>query len=254
MHASASHSASSRQSQPSLCSRRGGWAPARSAPRRRPRSTASTHLGLRESPFDRMRQLSVSIAAASAGCIGGVLIGRTVGRPKAQEASTAPDPPHRQFCLYGLPSDEHVVSHQGFASSLSYRLRIPNWVAEHYSHSDIDAPGVDRKHSRFGPNDAVPEHFRATNADYRGSTLSRGHMAPAGAHKQSQASLDETFLLSDNIVPQELSNNGSDWLRLERWYHIKFTESPKQTARARHRLRSCTVAPLMQQRLLLSPD
>ena len=201
-----------------------------------------------------MRQLRVSIAAASAGCIGGVLIGRTVGRPKAQDASTAPDPPHRQFCLYGLPSDEHVVSHQGFASSLSYRLRIPNWVAEHYSHSDIDAPGVDRKHSRFGPNDAVPEHFRATNADYRGSTLSRGHMAPAGAHKQSQASLDETFLLSDNIVPQELSNNGSDWLRLERWYHIKFTESPKQTARARHRLRSCTVAPLMQQRLLLSPD
>ena len=68
-----------------------------------------------------------------------------------------------------------------------------------------------------GSDEAVPQPFRATNEDYRGSALSRGHMAPAGAHKQSQDGLNETFLLSSNILPQELSNNGSDWLRLERF-------------------------------------
>ena len=67
------------------------------------------------------------------------------------------------------------------------------------------------------PTKKCPRYSRASNNDYRGSSLSRGHLAPAGAHKQSQEALDETFLLSDNIVPQEMSNNGSDWLRLERW-------------------------------------
>lgn len=76
---------------------------------------------------------------------------------------------------------------------------------------------MDRKHSKFASDPDVPAAFRADNSDYRGSRLSRGHLAPAGAHKQSQAALDETFNLSANILPQELSNNGSDWLRLERF-------------------------------------
>ena len=105
----------------------------------------------------------------------------------------------------------------GYAASINYRLRIPNWVAEHLSSADADGEGVDRKHSRFVEDRGVPEAFRATNNDYRGSRLSQGHMAPAGAHRKSQAELNETFLLSDNIVPQEMSNNGSDWLRLERF-------------------------------------
>lgn len=108
-------------------------------------------------------------------------------------------------------------AHSGFCSSVNFRTRVPSWVAEHLSASSADDPAADRKHSRFRPDPSVPERFRATNEDYRGSNLSRGHLAPAGAHKESQASLDETFLLSSNIVPQELSNNGSDWLRLERW-------------------------------------
>jgi len=63
----------------------------------------------------------------------------------------------------------------------------------------------------------VPSQWRSTNVDFAGSGLSRGHLAPAGAHKTSQKALDETFLLSANIVPQDMSNNGSDWLRLERF-------------------------------------
>ncbi|EER17572.1 conserved hypothetical protein [Perkinsus marinus ATCC 50983] len=57
--------------------------------------------------------------------------------------------------------------------------------------------------------------FRASNADYWDSGWSRGHLSMAGAHKDDQNAQNDTFLLSGNIVPQDLSMNGSDWLRLE---------------------------------------
>ncbi len=37
-----------------------------------------------------------------------------------------------------------------------------------------------------------------------------------GAHKVNQKALESTFVMS-NVVPQDPSNNGSDWLRLELW-------------------------------------
>jgi hypothetical protein len=39
-------------------------------------------------------------------------------------------------------------------------------------------------------------------------------LAPAASHKQSQALMDETFLLS-NIIPQDMTVNGADWYSLE---------------------------------------
>ena len=172
-------------------------------------------------PVDTHMQRLAAAGFTAAGAVGGaaaaVLFGGASRPSKEEEPPPSPAALARRFCPYGLPSDEHVVVKQGYASSINFRLRIPNWVAEHYSRDQSDADGVDRKHSKFRADESVPADFRATNDDYRGSRLSRGHMAPAGAHKQSQEALDETFLLSANILPQELSNNGSDWLRLERW-------------------------------------
>ncbi|EOD15615.1 putative exonuclease [Emiliania huxleyi CCMP1516] len=165
--------------------------------------------------MQRLAAAGFTAAGAVGGAAAAVLVGGASRPSKEEEPS--PAALARRFCPYGLPSDEHVVVKQGYASSINFRLRIPNWVAEHYSRDQSDADGVDRKHSKFRADESVPADFRATNDDYRGSRLSRGHMAPAGAHKQSQEALDETFLLSANILPQELSNNGSDWLRLERW-------------------------------------
>mmetsp|Transcript_6243 Transcript_6243/g.20812 ORF Transcript_6243/g.20812 Transcript_6243/m.20812 type:complete len:405 (+) Transcript_6243:40-1254(+) len=167
--------------------------------------------------MQRLAAAGFTAAGAVGGAAAAVLFGGASRPSKEEEPPPSPAALARRFCPYGLPSDEHVVVKQGYASSINFRLRIPNWVAEHYSRDQSDADGVDRKHSKFRADESVPADFRATNDDYRGSRLSRGHMAPAGAHKQSQEALDETFLLSANILPQELSNNGSDWLRLERW-------------------------------------
>lgn len=68
---------------------------------------------------------------------------------------------------------------------------------------------------QFKADERVPAAFRASLDDYRGSGFSRGHLAPAGSHKTSAADMESTFLLSANIVPQELSMNGCDWYRLE---------------------------------------
>ena len=59
-------------------------------------------------------------------------------------------------------------------------------------------------------------YFSADNSDYWGSGWSRGHMAPAGDNKHCQASMSDTFYLT-NIVPQDIDNNGGYWNRLEMW-------------------------------------
>lgn len=140
--------------------------------------------------------------------------------PRAFSVEDVVEPASLHIVRHGLPSLENVRSRLGYVSSVNFRTRIPNWVAEHLTRdaeAEAASAGADRKHSRFKAEPDVPPQWRATNDDYKGSGFSRGHLAPAGAHRRSQDELDETFLLSSNIVPQELSNNGSDWLRLERF-------------------------------------
>ena len=73
----------------------------------------------------------------------------------------------RSTCRWGLPSEENVRVRSDYASSLNFRTRVPNWVAEHLTRAP-DAKGVDRKYSRFRAEDDIPEMWRATNEDYRG--------------------------------------------------------------------------------------
>lgn len=46
---------------------------------------------------------------------------------------------------------------------------------------------AERKHCKFKPDPNIPELFTAHNEDYLGSGWSRGHMAPAGDNKFSEA-------------------------------------------------------------------
>jgi DNA/RNA endonuclease G (NUC1) len=109
------------------------------------------------------------LSAAAVGGAASVLVTQQVQLKLAAERAASEPPPatatavhaptataERSFCKYGVPSDEHVTVRQGFASSISYRLRIPNWVAEHHSAADVDAEGVDRKHSRFAAECGTP--------------------------------------------------------------------------------------------------
>ena len=55
---------------------------------------------------------------------------------------------------------------------------------------------------------AIPARFRVKLADYAGSGLDRGHMAPAMNHKATQKGMDDTFYLT-NISPQVLPDTNA---------------------------------------------
>lgn len=129
----------------------------------------------------------------------------------------------------GIPSDAVVQCYGGYLASLNYERRIPNWVLEvirsdtndthraSASPSDdvSDGDDVSRAKSAFYADSSVPDAFRVGPNDYATRGLSRGHLAPAQLHKASQPEMDATFNMNANIVPQDMTLNAVDWLRLE---------------------------------------
>lgn len=113
-----------------------------------------------------------------------------------------------------LPSMENLILRESYLSSVSFRNKIPNWVAERITFESCNGK-ADRNHCVFQVDPDVPLIWSAENKDYFASGYSRGHMASAGQHKETVTAQCETFYLSGNILPQELSNNGGDWYRLE---------------------------------------
>jgi endonuclease G len=132
------------------------------------------------------------------------------------------------FLSVGLIGASLTTNPNGYLASISYRLKMPNWVAECLTPSDLHAKGsgVSRKRSSFKADPQVPENFRARLADYKAASglgLNRGHLSAASHHRASQEKMDESFLLSSNIVPQSRVMNGGDWLRLERLHQALVT-------------------------------
>uniref|UniRef100_A0A0G4G6E2 DNA/RNA non-specific endonuclease domain-containing protein n=1 Tax=Chromera velia CCMP2878 TaxID=1169474 RepID=A0A0G4G6E2_9ALVE len=115
-----------------------------------------------------------------------------------------------------LPSYENLRVRDGYMSSVNFRLRIPNWVAEKVTQETLSGE-ASRDGVRFFSDPTVPFFWNARHTDYWNSGYSRGHMATASSHKNTQKTLAETFSLSGNCLPQDMANNGSDWLMLERF-------------------------------------
>lgn len=133
----------------------------------------------------------------------------------------------------GVPSDAEVRCYGGYLSSLNYERRIPNWVLEcvesakggraPLSHEDEAEGGggggggdVTRAKSSFYADATVPDAFRVGPTAYSGAAgLSRGHLASAQFHKANQWEMDGTFNMNANVVPQDMTCNAVDWLRVE---------------------------------------
>ena len=103
---------------------------------------------------------------------------------------------------------------EGYSVGVDSRLRIPLWVQYELRPDELNGPG-DRDNSRFAPDRSLPSLAQAQLSDYRGSGFDRGHMAPAGDMKRSQAVMNESFLLS-NMSPQVgVGFNRGIWRLLE---------------------------------------
>jgi len=135
----------------------------------------------------------------------------------------APDPGPQaprisQIMRFGFPGLDHVRAHQDYVMSYDRRNKVPHWVFEHLTKDSIvKTEGVDRAKCDFTEDKSIHPYFRSTTVDYKYSGFDRGHMAPAGNHRNSQEMCDETFLFT-NMAPQVGKGfNRDKWEHLERY-------------------------------------
>jgi endonuclease G len=113
----------------------------------------------------------------------------------------------------GLPSQhDTIVHHLGYALGYREADEQAAWVLYCLSADEVLAK-VGHRRDNFRPDPAVPTGS-ATLADYRGSGLDRGHLAPAADMAWSQEAMDESFFMS-NMSPQPPAFNRGIWKELE---------------------------------------
>lgn len=75
-----------------------------------------------------------------------------------------------------------------------------------------DAKGEERTNAFF-PDPRIPKSARAELDDYKGSSMDRGHNAPA-ADQPTQRAMGQSFALS-NMIPQDQTHNRKIWSKVE---------------------------------------
>jgi endonuclease G len=107
---------------------------------------------------------------------------------------------------------ERVICRAGYALAFDLRTRDPDWVIEHVAATQI--VGSASRSNAFKA-DPILGAAGSQLADYARSGYDRGHQAPAGDFKSSQALMDDSFYLS-NMAPQVgLGFNRGEWARVE---------------------------------------
>ncbi len=109
--------------------------------------------------------------------------------------------------------NQNILSYQGHTVSYNTSTLIPDWVA--YELTDEETHG---EATRFDKNFSMDPSFRKKQAmreDYRGSSWTRGHMAPAADFAWDDDAMAETFYFT-NICPQREELNNKDWQYLEK--------------------------------------
>jgi endonuclease G len=119
--------------------------------------------------------------------------------------------------LPGHPVSSFLINRSGYSLAYDARTRNPAWVYEHLTAENIKGD-VDRSQFSFKEDESIPQHLRATPADYKGQGLGQGHMAPAADHRSNLNAMNETFYLT-NICPQCPQLNREYWSKLER--HVR---------------------------------
>ena len=106
---------------------------------------------------------------------------------------------------------QELADRSFFVLCHSATLKVPLWVGYELTPGQLHRRAARPTHFRHDSELAAPG---ASDADYKYSGFSRGHMAPAADFAWSGESIRATFLLS-NAVPQLQRVNAGAWSRLE---------------------------------------
>jgi endonuclease G len=105
-----------------------------------------------------------------------------------------------------------IVGHPFFRICYDTSLKAPVWTEYELRPGHLaGAPAPRRPDFRLDPSAAFPT---ASNADFRNSGYSRGHLVPAADFAGSVEARQATFFLT-NVVPQHQSVNAGRWRMLE---------------------------------------
>lgn len=113
----------------------------------------------------------------------------------------------------GSESGPIALCRKGYAVAFNPDTRSPDWVIEHVQRAWLSGPA--KRSNKFTEDTSIEAGLSATNKDYTGQGYDRGHQAPAGDFKSSQAMTDESFLFT-NMSPQVgIGFNRNIWKDLE---------------------------------------
>lgn len=115
----------------------------------------------------------------------------------------------------GQPISSFIIHRSAYSLAYDARTRNPAWVYEHLTAENIKGD-VNRSHFSFQEDETIPQHLRASLADYKGQGLDHGHMAPAADHRASPEEMKDTFYLT-NVCPQCPQFNREYWPKLEKY-------------------------------------
>jgi len=121
----------------------------------------------------------------------------------------------RPEARYGIPDADQYLVNDTYIAGYSYRNRQPRWALELLEPDKLrdEVQIVDRM-DNFREDLRIPEEFRSTLEDYRGSGYDRGHLISSANWRQRAFSNSQIFLLS-NITPQSPHFNRKIWRDLE---------------------------------------
>lgn len=153
-------------------------------------------------------------AVFSFGLFTGLLLRDFLATPIHLGASTIEAPIAFKEADFPLPTVGQITDREGYTVCYDARSKNPYYVVEVLTAESLRG-SADRSAQLFREDEAIPRHLRATLADYRGSGLDRGHMAPAANHKKSVQRMAESFFLN-NVCPQDTGLNRGYWLAFEK--------------------------------------
>lgn len=104
------------------------------------------------------------------------------------------------------------VRHQAYTLCYEEKHEQPSWVAYQLTSEKLSQPTVERSDDFRA--DAAVSTGSATPSDYKGSGYDRGHLAPAADMAWSEATMSESFFMS-NMSPQAPRFNRGIWKKLE---------------------------------------
>lgn len=124
-------------------------------------------------------------------------------------------PSLRPESRYGMPNADLILFNRQYIVGYSYLFRQPRWAMQIIDESTMQMKDDFDRLDNFREDMRIPEKFRATLDDYKGSGYDRGHLINSADKKGSKIINSDTFLLS-NMSPQKPGFNRDIWLELER--------------------------------------